>query len=637
MNLHSAGASAGAKSSNVVQAFPYNRQFAVWVTALLLILATMLMYNPAVKGSFLSYDDPGYVTQNSHVLQGLTRSSISWAFTSSAEGNWHPITWISHMVDVEIFKLNPMGHHLTSVFLHVINAVLIFFLVYSFTGYLWRSAVVGALFALHPFNVESVAWISERKNLLCTLFMVLALWAYKWYVKNPGIWRNLAVALFFALALMAKPMVVTFPFLLLLLDYWPLQRIAGPGSAKQSGPPLLSQWRKLVTEKVLLFAMSAATAVVTIYTQRAGGTITNLETLPMRFRIENAIYSYFRYLAKGLWPTTLSPFYPHPAGSLALWKVIGATLLLVAITFAVWRYRDRRYLVTGWFWYLGAMVPVIGIVQTGHHAMADRYTYIPFLGLFILVVWLMAELAGNSKVMQPVLACVAVVLLATYAYLGYRQAGYWKNNITLFSHALEVTSDNAVAEISLGSAYFEMGRPDLALPHLISGVRLDPDSVKGRYWLANALQREGHLAEAVQEYQNVLRYPSEKILQASVHNNLGVIFLQSKLLSQARSEFGLAISLNPLQQTSFLGRASIEFQQRDLDAARDDYSRAARISPSPMAFYWLGRTLEDQGNPRSAFMAYSAAVQLAPEMTEARSRYNALRLQLGNQAQDTGK
>jgi Tfp pilus assembly protein PilF len=629
MNLHSAGASVHENSSAVVQAFPYNKRFAIAVTTLLLILATMLMYNPAVRGNFLSYDDPGYVTMNSHVLQGLTRSSISWAFTSSAEGNWHPVTWLSHMADVDFFKLNPTGHHLTSVFLHVVNVALIFLLLYSLTSYLWRSALVAALFALHPLNVESVAWISERKNLLCTLFMILALWAYRSYVKKPGFWRNLVVAFFFALALMAKPMVVTFPFLLLLLDYWPLRRIAGPGSSEQSGLPSPVKFRKLVFEKALLFAMSAAAAVVTVYTQRADGTISTLESLPMRFRFENAIYSYFKYLVKGFWPAALSPFYPHPVGSLGLWRVPGAALLLVAITIVVWRYRQRRYLLTGWLWYLGAMVPVIGIVQTGRHAMADRYAYIPFLGLFILLVWLIADLARNSKGARPVLACVVVVVLAAYSCLGYRQAGYWKNNITLFSHALEVTPDNEVAETSLGAAYIEIGRPELALPHLITAVRLDPHSAKAHYWLANTLQVEGHPAEAVQEYQNVLRYPSEKIMQASVHNNLGVIFLRSGYLPQARSEFSLAISLNPLEQTSFIGRGSIEFQQRDLNAARDDYSRAAQISPSPVAFYWLGRTFEDQGDPTSAFMAYRAALHLA-EMPEARSRFDALRLQLNN-------
>jgi tetratricopeptide (TPR) repeat protein len=591
----------------------------VLTITLLLILGTILMYNPALHGDFVNYDDPDYVTNNPHILHGLSRTSIRWAFSAVSLGHWHPITLLSHMADVELFKLNPRGHHLTSVVIHAINAVLIFLLLLSTTGQLWRCAMVAGLFALHPLNVESVAWISERNNLLCTLFMLLAFWAYKRYRERKNVARYLQVVLFFALGLMAKSMVVTLPFLLLLFDYWPLQRNVTSRFPEQSRWPAVRKFRMLATDKIVLFTMAAATAVFTYYTHRAAANVNT--TLPLRFRLENTVYSYFLYLVKGFWPVPLSLL--HPLEPLALWKVIGAFGVLLAITLAVVRYRQRRYLVFGWFWYLGAMFPVAGIIQAGHAAMADRYTYIPFLGIFSLVVWLTADLMNGVKIPRFVMPSIAVIVLALLASLGYRQAGYWNNSIALFSHELKVKATSE-AETNLGAAWISAGRPELALPHFVAAVHLDPASANPRFWMADALQRQGRLAEAEREYQNALRYAAEPETQAEIYNNLSLLFLATKDLSRAHHATDQAIRLNARQPNLFLLRGSIEYQEGNLNAARDDYSRAAQISPSPNALYWLGRILEQQKHPKEASNAYRAALQLAPGMTEARSRLDAI-------------
>ena len=382
--------------------------------ALLLILGTIVVYIPALHNGFVNYDDPDYVTANLHVRQGLSWSNIRWAFTATVQANWHPLTWISHMIDVQFFGMNPTGHHAVSVLLHAINVVLLFFLLARTTGYTLRSAAVAAIFAVHPLNVESVAWIAERKSLLCMLFFLLALLAYGWYVRKPGIGRYLCVGFLFAMGLMAKPMVVTFPFVLLLFDYWPLQRLK---EGQITFP-------KLLIEKIPLFALSAASAMITVIAQHGAGALGITAALPLSFRIKNAIYSYLIYIFKGIWPSRLAVFYPHPENTLALWKVLLAALVLLAITVLVWHFRRYKYLLAGWLWYLGTMVPVIGIVQVGRQAMADRYAYVPFIGLFVMAVWLIAELFARIRLSLPAAAVIGVAVLSSYAAASYIQIGY---------------------------------------------------------------------------------------------------------------------------------------------------------------------------------------------------------------------
>ena len=596
--------------------------------ALLLILGTVALYAPALHNGFVNYDDPDYVTANRHIRQGLSWNNVAWAFTATVEANWHPLTWISHMADIQLFGLNPAGHHAVSVLLHAINVVLLFFLLNRATGYTLRSAVVAALFAVHPLNVESVAWVAERKSLLCTLFFLLALWSYGWYAARPGVARYLGVAWMFALGLMAKPMIITFPFVLLLLDYWPLQRW-NDGEWRSHGSASRTTFLTLVGEKLPLFALSAASALITIFAQRGAGALGATAALPLNLRAKNALYCYLVYLFKGVWPSHLAVFYPHPENLLAWWKVSAAAVVLLSITGVVWRFRGKRYLLTGWFWYLGTMVPVIGIVQVGRQAMADRYAYLPFIGLFVMAVWLAAELLARTRLSLPAAAILTLAVLSSYAAASYIQIGYWRNSYSLFSHALEVTSRNGIAEDNLGAALMDRGRPDLALPHFETAVALVPELSAAHYNLATVLHHYNRLDQAMHEYQLALRYAADPTDAARTHNNLGILLMQRNQAAAAISEFTAAIQANPDEQNSYLGRGSLEYQQHNLDAALADFSRAARIAPLPVAYFWIGRTLEEKGDVQSAVRAYETALQMAPGMTDARMRLDALRPTLG--------
>jgi protein O-mannosyl-transferase len=607
------------------QTVPSSRKTTL-LLALMLILGTLVLYYPTLHNGFVNYDDPAYITENAHVRQGLSWSNVHWALTATVEANWHPLTWISHMTDVQFFGLNPVGHHLVSVSLHAISVVLLFLLLARSTGYTLRSAVVAALFAVHPLNVESVAWVAERKSLLCTLFFLLALWAYGSYVHKPGVGRYLSVAFLFALGLMAKPMVITLPFVLLLLDYWPLRRFQEPAENKESRSTFL----KLFTEKIPLFAMSVASALITARAQYSGGALGIGAALPLKFRITNAVYSYLAYISKGIWPAHLAVFYPHPERALAWWKVLVAAVGLLVITALVWRLRKKRYLLVSWFWYLGTMVPVIGIVQVGRQAMADRYAYIPFIGLFVLVVWLASEFFSQIRLSFVTAVVITLAVLSGYAAASYIQIGYWRDSLTLFSHALQVTAENGIAEGNLGAALMDAGRPDMALPHFKAAVRLVPQLATAHYNLATVLHRQNQLDDAMHEYQLAITYAADSTEAAQAHNNLGVLLMQRNQPAGAMTEFMAAIQANPDEQNSYLGRGSLEYQEHELDAALADFSRAAQIAPTSVAFFWLGRTLEDKGDLQSAVRAYETALQMTPGLNDARVRLDALRLKLQN-------
>jgi protein O-mannosyl-transferase len=576
--------------------------------ALVLFIGTLALYYPALENGFVNYDDPAYVTSNRQVQQGLTSRSVAWAFTSTAEANWHPLTWLSHMADVSWFELRPAGHHAQSILWHATNVVLLFLLLATATGFVGRSALVAALFAVHPLNVESVAWIAERKTVLCTFFLLLALAAYGWYARSPRLGRYLLAALLFALGLMAKPMVITLPFLLLLLDYWPLQRFPRVRLAK------------LVVEKVPLLALSGASAAITIYAQRAGGAVGSTALLPLAMRVKNAVYSYLIYVEKAFWPSRLAVFYPHPEDSLALWKALAAALVLLAITALGWRLRERRYLLVGWLWFLGTLAPVIGILQVGRQAWADRYAYIPLWGLFVIVVWVLAEAATRFSLSRAARVAIASAVVLGYCVETRVQIGYWRNSYTLFAHAVQVTKANPIAEGNLGSALIDMGRPDLAVPHLQRAVELLPTFASAHYNLGTVLQRENELEAARQEYQLALQYGPDEREAAQTHNNLGVLWNQLGKRDEAVAEFTRAIALNPYEQNSVLGRGMIEREQGELDAALQDFQRAAQIAPSPQAFYWRGRVLEDKGQFVAAAEAYRNVLKLAPSFGDTPER-----------------
>src|SRR4029077_100 len=396
----------------------------IFLLAILLALGTLVLYAPALRNGFVNFDDPDYVTRNAHVLKGVTWANLRWAFgTDNPAANWHPLTWISHMLDVQFYGINPTGHHLSNVLLQTLNVIILFLLHQRATGRLLRSAAVAALFAIHPLNVESVAWVTERKAVLSVFFLLFTLWAYGWYVRKPGLGRYFCVFSFFVLALMSKIWVISLPFALLLLDYWPLRRLSNAEeSAEKRG--FASSFLALAIEKIPLLLLAAAAGWMTLRVNRREGALAM--AMPFSWRLKNAVYSYWAYLGKAIWPTRLAVFYPHPENSLPWWKVIVAALLLACISWIVWHFRERRYLLVGWLWYLGTMVPMCGIVQSGRQGMADRFMYIPMLGLIVAEVWLVGDWASRLRLHQGIAAASFVVLVSPYAYLTREQIGCWR-------------------------------------------------------------------------------------------------------------------------------------------------------------------------------------------------------------------
>ena len=592
------------------------------VIAALLFLGVLAVYSSTLNSRFINYDDPAYVTKNARVLQGLSLPNINWAFGATIEANWHPVTWISHMTDVQMFGTNPRGPHAVNVFFHALNVVLLFFVLFNVTKSLPRSALVAALFAFHPLNVECVAWIAERKSLLSMFFFLLALAAYGRYAENRSVLRYLPVTISFAIGLAAKPMIVTLPILFFLWDYWPLQRSSSESNISTDRPSTFA----LVVEKIPLFALSAASSWITLYAQNAGGALGRRDLLPFAWRIQNAVYSYVAYIAKGLWPTGLAVFYPHPEGALPLWKVSGAGLLIVVISVLAYSYRRaHRYLLTGWLWYLVAMVPMIGLVQVGRQAMADRYAYLPFIGLFIIAVWGCADLFAYLNLSSLASRAIAATALIVSASMAFLQISYWHDSYTLFSHALAVTQRNGIAEGNLGAALVELGRPDLAMPHFEAAVEFVPQLATAHYNLGVLQQQQRHVDLARQEYELALKYSSDPTEIAQAHSNLGFLLMELNDLTGASQEFTSALQVNPNKQNSLLGRGMIEYRQGNLDAAVTDLSRASQIGPLPQADFWLGRSFEAKGDAQAAIKAYESASQLNPGMVEAEQRLDALR------------
>jgi tetratricopeptide (TPR) repeat protein len=607
------------------------RHLILLLLAILLVVGTALLYAPAARNGFVNYDDPDYVTRNLEVQHGLTWHGAVWAFgTHNPAANWHPLTWMSHMIDVSWYGLSPFGHHLTNIVLHCLGVLLLFLFLERATGLPVRSAAVAGLFALHPLNVESVAWVAERKAVLCMVFLALTLWSYAWYTKKPGIARYVLVAVVFALALMSKAMAITVPFILVSLDYWPLNRIpalrprtTSPAEASAKLSSFVSVLRTGIVEKLPLFAMSAAAGWITWHIHQSEGALTG--AMPLTWRLKNAVYSYLAYLSKAFWPTNLAVFYPHPENSLPLWKVLIAALSIVAITVAVWHFRERRYLLVGWLWFLGALVPMGGLVQSGRQGMADRYLYISLLGLLIAFVWLLADAAQQVQIRPALAATCFAVLAAPYGYVTHRQIGYWRDSYTLFAHALAVTQNNGVAENNFGVALMELGQLQLAAPHLAAAVRLTPDLTPAHYNLGVVLQNQNQLDAAAQQYKFVIANSRDAFEQTRAHNNLGVLYLTTNNLSAALGELNAAIALDPTEQNSYIGRGIVEFRSSNLDSAIADFSRAAQIAPSAAADFHLGRALETKGDFPQAELAYAAALRLNPGWAEVRVRLDALR------------
>lgn len=602
---------------------------------LLLAVVTFALYSPVLGHSFIeSYDDDSYVTNNPHVQAGLAWETITWALTATEFSNWHPATWLSHALDCELYGLNPAGHHFTNLLLHVLNIVLLFLLLLRATGSTGRSFLVAALFAVHPFNVESVAWIAERKNVLSTFFLLLTLAAYGWYALKPSVQRYLAVAALFALGLAAKPMVVTLPCVLLLLDFWPLRRIRGWGesaSPEISGaadrarstrfprpdtafpvPQVSLLW--LVLEKLPLLALSAADSAVTMFAQRAYGSMRL--ALPLSVRLENAIYAYAMYVWKAFWPVRLAVFYPHPGATLTRWQVGLAALFLAGVSALVWWERARRpYLVTGWLWFLGTLVPVIGLVQVGEQAMADRYAYLPLIGIFLMAVWVAADLADKKQLSFASRAKTAAVLVVLALFTCY-QIPHWQSGYELWLHTVNVTKDNFNAEANLGVTLMSLDRGPEALPHLQQAVRIRPADPVSHLNLGGALEMNGRPREAIPEFETAISLSSKPHQLVVAYAALGRLYGRLGNYVQARASYQQALRIDPEETSAKKGLAEIEFS---------DVLRTVAQSPSGPAFLRLGQLLQQAGRIAEARNAYQQALQLDPKLAAAQQALDALK------------
>lgn len=471
------------------------------VTVVAILAATIAVYGQLRGHAFLSLDDPLYVRNNRIVQGGLTAEGAGWAFSTPSVGNWHPLTWLSHMADVSLFGMDPGRHLLVNVAFHAANTLLLLFLLYRMTGGFGRSAFVAALFALHPLHVESVAWISERKDVLSGFFFLATLIAYVRYCRKPGWKAFVPVVLLFALGLMAKPMLVTLPFVLLLLDYWPLRRTALSPDPVDPVP-----YRRLATEKSLLFLMSLGSCIVTAIVQARGGAMKSLDAIPMSARLLNIPVAYVRYLGKTVLPVDLAVEYPHPGSALPAWEAAAALLFLAAVSFlAIRAARRHPSLPVGWFWFLGMMVPVIGLVQVGGQAMADRYTYLPLIGVFLPAAWMAWEQAAPLPRRALLLGIPAAVVLLALGSMAHRQAGYWRDSATLYRHALEVNPDNPTVLTNLGGEMGAAGRYEEAVRFSRAALALRPNLTDARFNLALYLELGGSLQEAAIQYGELLR------------------------------------------------------------------------------------------------------------------------------------
>ena len=592
------------------------------ILCLLLATGTLSLYSRVTHAGFLRYDDDRYVVENPYVRAGLHWSTVTWAFTTFEQANWHPLTWLSHAVDGRLFGMNPAGHHSINLLLHTANVVLLFLLLQWLTGYPGRSLVVAALFAVHPVNVESVAWIAERKNVLSMFFFLLTLLGYGHYARKPSVARYVAVLVGFSMALMSKPMAITLPFTLLLLDYWPLGRLRSReefnGKDSQINGNVIGKERSigwLVIEKLPLFAMSAASAVVTMKAQRAGGALT--VKYPVLAHLQNAVVSYVLYIGKAIWPARLAALYPYPQNGWPGSVVLAAAAFLIIATGVVLKYRERRYLPWGWFWYLGTMVPMIGLVQVGNQAMADRYAYLPFVGLFVIAVWGSADIANRFAIRRYV-AVSAVVIVIALCLVTYRQLAYWHDDFSLWSHTLAVTHRNFVAEDNFGNALIKAGRYDEGIAHFRNAAEIEPGDPVSEVNLGIYAQQHGDLQQAAARYQYALQLASDPQVRAAAYANLGGVYFTLHDYSRAKENFETALELNSRSSFIFLHMGLIAQKNSDWNSAIRYYATYVAVEPTDIGYFLLGQALDHAGDSDRAKLAYQQAQRSSRNIDETR-------------------
>jgi len=620
----------------------------VLLIALFLILATLAAFWQVGNNGFLNFDDDDYLTANRHIQNGITTEGLRWAFTTRHAANWHPLTWISHMLDIQLFGLNPRWHHLTNLLFHIANVLLLFFALNRLTKALWQSAFVAALFALHPLHVESVAWVAERKDVLSTFFWMLILLAYSYYATRARLKSYLVVVALFSLGLMAKPMLVTLPFVLLLLDYWPLERFAQKQAAPSIPAALNSpatvrkkkgkaarptrkisgerekpagqrvSWaviRPLVLEKIPLFVLTILSCAATYIAQDTGGAVASTETYTAGIRLGNAFVSYILYLAKTIWPNNLAVFYPHP-GLLPLWQVLGAVLFLATVTFAVIRTSKRfPYLPVGWLWFTGTLVPVIGVVQVGGQAMADRYTYIPSIGLFIMAAWGIPEIFKKRRYWKEVLTASSALCILCLSMLTWRQVGYWHDNITISDHALSITKNNYRMYLNRGLATYLNGDFGQAVEDYNRAIEINPRYFKAYTNRGTAYYDTGNYTRAIEDFDRAIQCNPR---HAMGYYNLGLAYTALGDRARAIENYGRAVAIDPNDEVAYYNRGTLYQDLGKYRQAIDDFDKAIQAGFNKAEVYCnRGAAYGYLGNHAKAIEDYNRSIEINPEYANA--------------------
>ena len=649
---------------------PSKTSFKHILVIFLLTAATLMVYRNVSEFEFINFDDGGYVYDNEHVQQGLTRDSIKWAFTlvkNDEVGYWHPVTWLSHMLDCRLFGIDPGYHHLSNLFYHLLNVLLLFLVLYRMTGAAWKSGMVAALFALHPMNVDSVAWIAERKNLLSTTFWMLTMLAYVRYAARPSVWRYLVVALSFTLGLMAKPMLVTLPCALLLLDFWPLGRfkwfhdhwfektgisVEPPSHSLMAGgyprperesvkpspainetrfmpKPTMASINRLIAEKIPLLILSFGAIWLSFLSLQKNSQVINELIQPMGLRISNALVSYIHYLWKIIWPTNLAIFYPFPK-AIPVWQPIVSAVALIGITsFVVMYSRRKPYLVTGWFWYLGTLTPVIGLIQGGlWPQVADRWGYVPFIGIFILMVWGTTEIISRPHTKSMISTGIAASLVILMGFLTDQQLTYWKNTQALFQHALNVTRDNYLAHNMVGQSFSDDGNHDEAMVHFQKAIAIKPDYSQSHESLGDEYVLLKNHEAAIQAYHKALLLsPSH----GGLYNKIGKAFVLKGDFAQAEKYFRETITISDLDSKGYNNLGAVYLYKNNFEQAFQYLKKAVDLDPSyTEAWYNLGLVSLKTGNKENASTYFQKAVSLNPDYSDAHNS-------LGKIFYETGK
>ncbi len=601
-----------------------NGNGAVIGVCVLLVVAVGLVFGQTVRYEFVNLDDDVYVYANPQVAQGLTLPGIAWAFTTSHSAYWHPLTWLSHMLDCQLWGLNAGGHHLTNVVLHAANAVLLFLVLRQMTRALWLSAFVAAVFAIHPLNVESVAWVAQRKNVLSTLFWLLTMGAYLGYVRKPGWRRYVLVVICCVLGLMSKPMLVTLPFVLLLLDYWPLHRFE-PSTLNSQ----LSTIRRLIAEKLPLLLLAVVSSVVTYLGQKSEGAVIPLEQSPLGVRLAKVPVNYVIYLRNTLWPEGLATPYPYPSVYPVFLVVVLCTLLLAGVTLLVlWVARTKPYAAVGWFWFLGTLVPVIGLIQVGNTPVADRFTYVPQIGLYLVVAWAIRDLTVSWRYRRQVLWGAALGVIAALMICAWKQTSYWRDSESLWTHTLVCMPDNCIGHNGLGNALLQKGNVDEAIVHYQKALQITPDFAKAHNNLGTALLQKGSVDEAIVHYQKALQITPDF---AKAHNGLGNALLQKGNVDEAIIHYQKALQITPDYAEACCNLGTALLQKGSVDEAIVHYQKALQITPDyAEAHNNLGNALLQKGNVDEAIDHFKQALKITPD--SANYHYN-----LGNALLQVGQ